>query len=48
MDSISTSETSVNVYQTKRGKIPDDNILKICRRGNLKFHSNQTILAYFP
>jgi hypothetical protein len=35
---VSTSETSVNFYQTKRHNIPEDSHLHIRRRENLKSH----------
>jgi hypothetical protein len=38
MEAASTSETSVNVYQTTRCNIPEDSRLHIRRRENLKSH----------
>jgi hypothetical protein len=38
MEAASTSETSVNVYQTARRNIPEDSHFHTCRRENLKFH----------
>jgi hypothetical protein len=39
MEAISTSEMSVNVYQTTRRNIPDDSHLHTCRE-NLKSQSD--------
>jgi hypothetical protein len=36
MEVVSTSETSVNIYETTRLDIPEENQLHACRRGNLK------------
>jgi hypothetical protein len=38
MGAASTSETSINIYQTTRHNIPDDSHLRTCRRENLKSH----------
>jgi transposase-like protein len=38
METISTSETSVNFYQTTRRNIPEDSHLNTRRRKNLKSH----------
>jgi hypothetical protein len=38
MEAASTSETSVNFYQTTRRNIPEDNHLHTRRRENLKSH----------
>jgi hypothetical protein len=38
MEAASTSETSVNFYQTKRRNIPADSHLHSRRRENLKYH----------
>jgi hypothetical protein len=38
MEAASTSETSVNFYQTTRRNIPEDSHLHAPRRENLKFH----------
>jgi hypothetical protein len=38
MEAASTSETSVNSYQTTRNN-PEDSHLHTCRRENLKSHS---------
>jgi hypothetical protein len=38
MVAASTSETSVNFYQTTRHNIPEDSHLRTCRRENLKFY----------
>jgi hypothetical protein len=37
MAAASISETSVNFYQTTRRNDPEDSLLHICRRENLKF-----------
>jgi hypothetical protein len=44
MDVASTSETSVNVYQTARRNNPKDSQIHNCRRENLKSHK----LRWFP
>jgi hypothetical protein len=38
MEAVSTSETSVNFYQTTRPNIPEDSYLHTGRRENLKSH----------
>jgi hypothetical protein len=38
MEAVSTSETSVNFYQTARRNIPEDSHLHTRRRENLKSH----------
>jgi hypothetical protein len=38
MEAVSTSETSVNCYQTTRRNIPEDSHLHTRRRENLKSH----------
>jgi hypothetical protein len=38
MEAVSTSETSVNIYQTTRRIIPEDKHLHTRRRENLKSH----------
>jgi hypothetical protein len=38
------SETSVNIYQTTRRNIPEDNHLHTLRRKSLKVHQNITVL----
>jgi glycyl-tRNA synthetase alpha subunit len=38
MEAVSTSETSVNFYQTTRGNIPEDSHLHTHRHQNLKSH----------
>jgi hypothetical protein len=38
MEAVSTSETSVNLYETKRRNIPEDIHLHTHRRENLKSH----------
>jgi hypothetical protein len=38
MEAVSTSETSVNIYQTKWHNIPEDSHIHTRRRENLKFH----------
>jgi hypothetical protein len=43
MEAASTSETSVNFYQTIRRNNPEDSYLHICRRENLK---SQNLLFY--
>jgi hypothetical protein len=39
MEEVSTSEASVNFYQTTRRNIPEDSHLHTRRRENLKSHS---------
>jgi hypothetical protein len=41
METVSTSETSVNFYQTTRRKNPEVSQLHTRRRENLKFHLGQ-------
>jgi hypothetical protein len=41
MEAASTSETSVNFYQTTLLNNPEDSHLHIRRRENLKSHSNE-------
>jgi hypothetical protein len=38
MEAVSTSKTSVNIYQTARRNIPEDSHLHNLRRENLKSH----------
>jgi hypothetical protein len=38
VEAASTSDTSVNVYQTTRRNIPEDSYLHTRRRENLKSH----------
>jgi hypothetical protein len=38
LEAVSTSETSVNIYQTTRRNIPEDSHLHTSRRENLKSH----------
>jgi hypothetical protein len=38
MEAVSSSETSVNIYQTTRRNIPEDSHLHARRRENLKSH----------
>jgi hypothetical protein len=38
MEAVSTSETTVNFYQTTRCNIPEDSHLHTRRRENLKSH----------
>jgi hypothetical protein len=38
METVSSSETSVNIYQTTRCSIPEDSRLHTRRRENLKSH----------
>jgi hypothetical protein len=38
MEAASTSETSVNFFQTTRRNNPEDSHLHTCRRENLKSH----------
>jgi hypothetical protein len=38
MEEASTSETSVNFYETRRRRIPEDSHLHDSRRENLKSH----------
>jgi hypothetical protein len=38
METASTSETSVNVYQTTGRNTPEDSHLHTYRRENLKYH----------
>jgi hypothetical protein len=40
VEAVSTSEMSVNFYDTTRRNIPEDNQLHTRRRENLKSHSN--------
>jgi hypothetical protein len=40
IEAISTSEKSVNFYQTTRRNIPEDSRLYTCRRENLKLPNN--------
>jgi hypothetical protein len=39
MEAVSTSETSVNFYQTIQRNIPEDNHLHTRRRENLRSHT---------
>jgi hypothetical protein len=41
MEAVSTSETSVNFYQTTRRNIPEDSHLHTRRCENLKSHGNE-------
>jgi hypothetical protein len=41
MEAASTSETSVNFYQTTRRKNPEDNHFHTGRHENLKFHDEK-------
>jgi hypothetical protein len=41
MEAVSTSETSVNFYETTRRNIPEDSHLHIRRRENLKYHRDK-------
>jgi hypothetical protein len=43
METVGTSETSVNFYQTTRRNIPEDSHLHTRRRENLKSHQNYTL-----
>jgi hypothetical protein len=43
---VSTSETSVNFYETTRRKTPEDSHLHIHRRENLKSHNNGQRLSF--
>jgi hypothetical protein len=44
MEAVSTSETSVNIYQTTRCNIQEDSHLHTCRREKLKSrHSLYTV-----
>jgi hypothetical protein len=38
MAAISSSETSINIYQTSLRNIPEDSDLHTCGRENLKSH----------
>jgi hypothetical protein len=40
MEAVSTSETSVNIYQTTRRNIPEDSNLHTSRRENLKSYQD--------
>jgi hypothetical protein len=40
IEAASTSETSINVYQTARRNIPEESHLHTRRRENLKYHSS--------
>jgi hypothetical protein len=44
MEAVSTSETSVNFYQTTRRSIPKDSHLQTWRSENLKSHTSQIIV----
>jgi hypothetical protein len=49
MAAASTSEMSVNFYQTTRRNNPEDSNLHIRRRENMKFHvSSKCSYAFFP
>jgi hypothetical protein len=41
MEAASTSETSVNFYQTTRRNIPEDNHLNTRSSENLKYHKEE-------
>jgi hypothetical protein len=43
MEAASTSETSVNFYQTTRRNIPEDSHLQNRRRENLKSHLEELL-----
>jgi hypothetical protein len=43
MEAASTSEASVNFYQTTRRNNPEDNHLHTRRRENLKSHNNKLL-----
>jgi hypothetical protein len=43
MEVVSSSETSVNLYKTKRHDVPEDNRLHTSRRENLKSHRKQLL-----
>jgi hypothetical protein len=47
MEAGSTSETSVNFYQTKRRNIPEDSHLHNRSRENLKSHVN-ALFSFSP
>jgi hypothetical protein len=46
MEAASTSETSVNFYQTTRHKNPEDSHLHTRRRENLKYHKQKRRFRY--
>jgi hypothetical protein len=50
MDEVSTSETSVNFYQTTQSYNPEDSHLHIRRRENLKSHLLHVMVysSFFP
>jgi hypothetical protein len=43
MESVSTFETSINLYETARHNIPDNSHLHILRRENLKSHRDECV-----
>jgi hypothetical protein len=45
LEAASTSETSVNFYETTRRYIPEDSHIPTRRHENLKFH---LLFQYFP
>jgi hypothetical protein len=46
MEAVSTSETSVNLYETTRRDIPEDSHLHTRRRENLKSHKEHVWKTY--
>jgi hypothetical protein len=46
MEGISTSETSVNIYQTTRRNIPEDSHLHTRRRETMKKFGNDRFRSY--
>lgn len=47
MQSVITSETSVNFYHTSKRKIPEDSHLHAFRREKLKCHRKQKLMLIF-
>jgi hypothetical protein len=47
METASTSETSVNFYQTTRRNNPEDSHLRAHRRGNLKCRSEKNAFGKY-
>jgi hypothetical protein len=45
MEAVSSSETSVNIYQTTRRDFPEDSHLHTRRRENLKSHLIYTVIV---
>jgi hypothetical protein len=47
MGAVSSSETSVNNYQTIRCNIPEDNHLHTCFHDNLRLHHSWFLVLYY-